>query len=97
MDSASELHRWLTRKELQRGVKNHESAQLFTDNQRELQVLAEAIRDLSPNAESKVERMSRREVLGTALIMWLKNEADGIEVAKRVVKMVWPRMGAKGT
>jgi hypothetical protein len=35
------------------------------------------------------------EVLGTALIMWLKNEADDIEVAKRVVKMVWPRMGAK--
>ncbi len=34
-------------------------------------------------------------MLGTALIMWLKNEADDIEVAKRVVKMVWPRMGAK--
>ena len=51
MDSASELHKWLTRKELQCGVKNHESAQLFTDNQRELKVLAEAIRDLDPNAE----------------------------------------------
>ena len=95
MDSASELHKWLTRKELQCGVKNHESAQLFTDNQRELKVLAEAIRDLDPNAESRVEGMSGGEVLGTALIMWLKNEADDIEVAKRVVKMVWPRMGAK--
>jgi dsDNA-binding SOS-regulon protein len=95
MDSASELHKWLTRKELQCGVKNHESAQLFTDNQRELKGLAEAIRDLDPNAESRVERMSGGEVLGTALIMWLKNEADDIEVAKRAVKMVWPRMGAK--
>ena len=34
-------------------------------------------------------------MLGTALIMWLKNEADDIEVAKRAVKMVWPRMDAK--
>ena len=57
--------------------------------------LAEAIRDRDPNAESRVEGMSGGEVLGTALIMWLKNEEDDIEVAKRVVKAVWPRMGAK--
>ena len=40
--------------------------------------------------------MSGGEVLGTALIMWLKNEEDDIAVAKRVVKAVWRRMGAKG-
>jgi hypothetical protein len=39
--------------------------------------------------------MSGGEVLGTALIMWLKNEEDDIAVAKRVVKAVWRRMGAK--
>ncbi len=82
IDSASELHKWLTRKELQCEVKNHEPAQMFTDNQRELKVLAEAIRDLDPNSESRVEGMSGGEVLGTALIMWLKNEEDDIEVAK---------------
>jgi hypothetical protein len=94
--SASELHNWLTRKELQCGVKNHDPALMFTDNQRELMVLAKAIRDLDLNAESRVEGMSGGEVLGTALIMWLKNEEDDITVVKRVVKTVWPRMGAKG-
>ena len=63
--------------------------------QRELKVLTEAIRNLDPNAESRVELMSGGEVLGTALIMWLKNAEDDIEIAKRVVKAVWPRMGAK--
>jgi len=54
-----------------------------------------SIRNLDPNAESRVELMSGGEVLGTALLMWLKNAEDDIEVAKRVVKAVWPRMGAK--
>ena len=45
--------------------------------------------------QSRVEGMSGGEVLGTALIIWLKNEEDDIEIAKRVVKAVWPRMGAK--
>jgi hypothetical protein len=95
IDSASELHNWLTRKELQYEVKNHEPAQMFADNQRELKVLAEAIRNLDPNVESRVEFMSGGEVLGTALIMWLKNAEDEIEVARRVVKAVLPRMGTK--
>jgi hypothetical protein len=64
---------------------------LFTDNQRELKVLAEAIRDLDPNAESRVERMSGGEVLGTALITWLRDAEDEIEVARKVVEAVWPR------
>jgi hypothetical protein len=58
IDSASELHNWLTRKELQCGVKNHEPTQMFADNQRELKVLAEAIRNQDPNAESRVELKS---------------------------------------
>jgi hypothetical protein len=95
IDSASELHNWLTRKELQCGVKNHEPAQMFADNQRELKVLAEAIRNQDPNVESRVELMSGGEVLGTALIMWLKNAEDEIEVGRRVVKAVWLRMGTK--
>ncbi len=83
IDSTSELHNWLTCKELQCGVKNHESTQMFADNQRELKVLAEAIKNQDPNAESRVELMSGGEVLGTALIMWLKNVADEIEVVKK--------------
>ncbi len=83
IDSASELHNWLTRKELKCGVKNHEPTQMFADNQRELKVLAEAIKNQDLNAESRVELMSGGEVLGTALIMWLKNAEDEIEVAKK--------------
>jgi hypothetical protein len=69
IDSASELHNWLTRKELQCGVKNHESAQMFADIQRELKMsIAEAIRNQDPNVESRVELMGGGEVLGTALV-----------------------------
>jgi aldehyde:ferredoxin oxidoreductase len=68
---------------------------MFADNQRELKVLAEAIRNQDPNVEIRVELMSGGEVLGTALVMWLKNAEDEIEVARRVVKTVWPRMGTK--
>jgi hypothetical protein len=55
----------------------------------------EAIRNQDPNAESRVELMSGGEVLGTALITWLKNAEDKIEVARRVVKTVWPRVEPK--
>ena len=39
--------------------------------------------------------MGGGEVLGTALIMWLKSAEDEIGVARRVVKAVWPRVGTK--
>ena len=32
------------------------------------------------------------EVLGTALIPWLKNGDDDINVAKEVVQVLWPRV-----
>jgi hypothetical protein len=95
IDSASELHQWLALKELQCGVGNHEAAQMFVDNQKALRMLAEAIWNQDPNAESRVELMSGGEVLSTALILWLKNAADEIGVARRVVKAVWPRVGTK--
>jgi dsDNA-binding SOS-regulon protein len=63
IDSASELHQWLTLKELQYGVRNHEAAQIFLDNQKELRMLADAIRNQDPNAESRVELMSGGEAL----------------------------------
>ena len=92
IDPTSEIHQWLTLKELQCGVRNHEAAQMFVDNQKELRMLADAIRNQDPNAESRVELMSGSEVLGTALITWLRNAEDEIEVARRVVKAVWPRV-----
>ena len=55
---------------------------MFADNQRELKVLAEAIRNQDPNAESRVELMSGGEVLGTALVMWLKNAEDEINESR---------------
>jgi hypothetical protein len=89
------LQAWLELVELQCGVKNHEPAQMFADNKKELRMLAEAIRNQDPNAESRVELMNGREVLGNALITWLKNAEDEIEVARRIVKAVWPRVGTK--
>ena len=68
IDSTSELHQWLTLKELQCGVRNHEAAQMFVDNQKELRMLVDVIRNQGPNAESRVELMGGGEVLGTALI-----------------------------
>ena len=63
IDSTSELHQWLTLKELQCGVRNHEAAQMFVDIQKELRILADAIRNQDPNTESRVELMSEEEVL----------------------------------
>jgi hypothetical protein len=92
IDPTSEIHQWLTLKKLQCGVRNHEAAQMFVDNQKELRMLADAIRNQDLDAESRVELMSGGEMLGTALITWLRNAEDEIEVARRVVKAVWPRV-----
>ncbi len=35
--------------------------------------------------------MSGGEVLGTALIAWLRDGDDSLEVSQKVVEMVWPR------
>jgi hypothetical protein len=61
---------------------------MFTDNKKELRMLAEVIRNQNLNAESRVELMSGGEVLGTALITWLKNTQDDIEVARRIMRSV---------
>jgi hypothetical protein len=95
IDTTSELHQWLTLKELQRGVRNHEAAQTFVDNQKALRMLADGLRNHDPNAESRVGLMSGGEVLGTALLTWLRDTEDEIEVARRVVKAVWPRVCTK--
>ena len=87
----SQMHQWLTKKELQHGIKDHETAQLFVDNRIELKRLADDIRNQDPNAESRVESMSEGEVLGTALIAWLREAEDEIGVARKVVEVMWPR------
>ena len=91
MDPMSQMHQWLTKKELQHGIKDHETAQLFVDNRIELKRLADDIRNQDPNAESRVESMSEGEVLGTALIVWIREAEDEIGVARKVVEVVWPR------
>ena len=77
MDPTSTMHQWLTLKDLQRGVKHHNAAQVFTDFRKELEMLAKAIRNQEPNAGSRVEMMSGGEVLGTVLIKWLKDGGGG--------------------
>jgi hypothetical protein len=90
MDPTSTMHQWLTLKELQCGVKHHDAAQ--ADYRKELEMLAKAIRTQEPNAGSRVELMSGGEVLGTALIKWLKDGEEDINVAREVVQVVWPRV-----
>jgi hypothetical protein len=92
MDPTSTMHQWLTLKELQCGVIHHDAAQVFTDYRKELEMLAKVIRNQEPNAGSRVELMSGGEVLGTALIKWLKDGEEDIIVAREVVQVVWPRV-----
>jgi hypothetical protein len=80
IDPTSEIHQWLTLKEFQCWVRNHEAAQMFVDNQKELRMLADAIRNQDPNAESRVELMSGGEVLGTALITCLRDAAGRLSL-----------------
>jgi len=92
MDPMSQMFQWLWKTERQKGIKNSETAHLFTDNRKELKQLADAIRRQELNAASRAEVMSGGEVLGTALIAWLKEEGDDIGIARRVVEAVWPRV-----
>jgi hypothetical protein len=91
-DPMSQMFQWLRKKERQQGIKDPNTAQLFIDNRKELKQLADAIRRQDPNAASRVEVMSGGEVLGTALIAWIKEEGDDIGIARKVVEVVWPRV-----
>ena len=92
MDPMSQMFQWLWKEERQKGIKDSETAHLFTDNRKELKQLADAIRRQELNAASRSEVMSGGEVLGTALIAWLKEEDEDIGIAMRVVEAVWPRV-----
>jgi hypothetical protein len=67
------------------------------DNQRALELLVNTIRNLTPIEASKMELMSGGEVLGAALITWLKDTEETIEVARKVVGTVWPRLCEEGS
>jgi hypothetical protein len=41
---------------------------------------------------SKVESMSGGSALGAALITWLKDTEETVEVARKVVGAVWPEL-----
>jgi hypothetical protein len=86
------MFQWLGKKERQQGIKDSDTTHLFTDNRKELKQLADAIQRQEINAASRVEVMSGGEVLGTALIAWLKEEGDDIGIARKVVETVWPRV-----
>ena len=76
MDSQGATHQWLALAEKKCGITGQDDAQMFTDNGRELSALAKAIREQTPNAEDRVCSMSGGEVLGTALIAWLRDGDD---------------------
>jgi hypothetical protein len=91
MDYKGAMHQWLALAGKKCGITDQDNAQMFTDNGRELSALAKAIREQTPNAEDRVRSMSGGEVLGTALIAWLRDGDDSLEVSQKVVEMVWPR------
>jgi hypothetical protein len=87
------LNQWLTHKELKCGItRDDEAAQSFVDNQRALELLLNTICNLTPIEVSKMESMSGGEVLRAAIITWLKDTEETIEVARKVVGTVWPRL-----
>jgi hypothetical protein len=92
MDPMNQMFQWLGKKERQQGIKDSDTVHLFTDNRKELKQLADAIQRQEINAASRAEVMSGGEVLGTALIAWLKEEGDDIGIARKVVETVWPRV-----
>ena len=55
MDSMGAMHQWLTLAEKKYGITDHDDAQTFTNNGRELSALAKAIREQIPNAEDRVK------------------------------------------
>ena len=55
MDSMGAMHQWLTLAEKKYGITDHDDAQTFTDNGRELSSLAKAIRELTLNDEDRVK------------------------------------------
>ena len=85
------MHQWLALAEKKCGITDQDDAQMFTNNGRELSALAKAIRERTPNTEDRGKSMGRGEVLCTALIAWLRDGDDIIEVSQKVVEMVWPR------
>jgi hypothetical protein len=96
MDSMGATHQWLTLAEKEYEMTDHNDTQMFTDNGRELNALAKAIRERTPNVEDRVKSMGGGEVLCTVLTAWLRDGDDSIEVSQKVVEMVWPRAGAGG-
>ena len=63
MDPMSQMFQWLRKEERQKGIKDSETAHLFTDNRKELKQLADAIRRQELYAARRVEVMSGGEAL----------------------------------
>jgi hypothetical protein len=81
MDSMGAMHQWLTLAEKKYGITNHDDAQTFTDNGRELSALAKAIRERTPNAEDDaVLALKQKEVLDHEIgADWLKLNCVSID------------------
>jgi hypothetical protein len=58
MDSMGAMHQWLTLAEKKYGITDHDDAQTFTNNGRELRALSKAIGERTPNEEDRVKSMS---------------------------------------
>ena len=75
------MHQWLTLAEKKYGITDHDDAQTFTDNGRELSALATAIRERTPNAEDDaVLALKQKEVLDHEIgADWLKLNCVSID------------------
>jgi hypothetical protein len=52
---------------------------------------------MTPIEAIRMESMSGGEVLEAALITWLKHTEETIELARKVVGTVWPRLCEEGS
>jgi hypothetical protein len=62
MDSKGAMHQWLALAEKKCGITDQDNAQMFTDNGRELSVLAKAIREQTSNAEDRHQEKTCEDI-----------------------------------
>jgi hypothetical protein len=88
------IKKWLVEEESRQGLmRENESAKLFEECQRKPDRLANLLNTVPALEEAdEVESIPGGAVLGAALITWLKETEETVEVAKKVVGTVWPEL-----
>jgi hypothetical protein len=88
------IKQWLVEEESRQGLlRQNEPAKLFEECQRKLDRMSNLLNtDPALEEADEVETILGGAVLGPALIAWLRETEETVEVAKKVVGTVWPEL-----